>query len=267
MTEKEQANPPVLISHQGHTTTITINRAEALNALDRDTLQALLDATNTVRERGLEATRVVVFRGAGTKAFVAGADIKLMQRAPLPELSDFISLGQTVMRRIEELPQVTLALIDGFAFGGGLELALACDLIVASPKAKLGQPETKLGLIPGFGGTQRLGLRVGLGNLRKLVFLGEPVGGEEGFRIGLVDYLAPSEELEGKLAQLIESIEQRGPLALAAAKRCIDITHRTGLDDGLQQEVDEFLRLFGRNDTEEGLIAFIEKRTPKFTGC
>ncbi len=257
---------PVILSHDGLISTITVNRPDALNALDRETLQALLDASHEIRERGLEKTRAVIFRGAGGKAFVAGADIKLMQRAALPELGDFISLGQTVMRRIEELPQVTIAAIDGFAFGGGLELALACDFIVATPKAKLGQAETKLGLIPGFGGTQRLGQRVSIGTLRKLVFLADPVGGEEGARIGLVDYLVPSEGLDAKLLEITQSLLARGPLAIASAKRCIDITHRAGLDLGLQKEIDEFLRLFSHQDTKEGLAAFVEKRAATFQG-
>ena len=266
------ASSPVVIRHENLISYITIDRPDALNALNRETLQALLEAAHVIRERGLEQTRIVVFRGAGGKAFVAGADIKLMQQAPLGELADFIALGQTVMRRIEELPQTTIAAVDGFAFGGGLELALACDLIVASAKAKLGQPETKLGLIPGFGGTQRLGLRVGMGNLRKLVYLGDPVAADEAHRMGLVDFLITEEGLdasanmEARLTEISQGLLARGPLAIAAAKRCVDATFRAGLDLGLKREIDEFLALFSHQDTKEGLTAFIEKRAANFCG-
>jgi len=259
-------NQNVLLEVNQYVAYITINRESARNSLSRETLQELLEITNEIRTRPISEVRVVVLRGAGDKAFVAGADIKFMQSAPLGELSDFISLGQLVMKKLEELPQPVISIIDGFALGGGLELALAGDLILATERAKLGQPEVALGLIPGFGGTQRLSLRVGSGLARRMIYLGETISGEEAYRIGLVDIYVPATELNAKLDELLNTLLKKGPLAIAAAKRCLQQTFATQVEGGLEQEVREFIKLYSYADTKEGLSAFVEKRAANFSG-
>lgn len=258
----------VLVETKDKVQTITINRAEVLNALSVEVLTELKSALETLATKKdlYQEVRLVVVRGAGGKAFVAGADIKHMQGASDKERKAFAELGQSAMLAIESLPLPVIAVVDGFALGGGLELALACDLIFATEKAKFGQPEVNLGLIPGFGGTQRLIYRCGLATTKRLVFTGEHLSAEEGFRLGLVDYLAKEGELEERLAEVVKSISQKAPLALASAKRAIEFAIKDLKKAGLQNEVREFLNLFASADTAEGLAAFAEKRKAKFVG-
>lgn len=266
---------PVRLSIKDFVAELTIDRPEALNALNGEVLSGIEAALDELPPAPVlySSVRVLVFRGAGPKAFAAGADIKLMQQAaadPSPEnrakLEQFIGLGQRVMRKIEDLPLPSIAVIHGFAIGGGLELALACDLIVAAEEAKLGQAEVNLGLIPGFGGTQRLSLRVGSGGAKRLILTGDPVSGGEAYRIGLADYLAPAAGLEPAVAKLCVTLAERSPAAIASAKRAIDARFVAGRDWTLKVEVDEFLKTFASDDAKEGLAAFVEKRKPKFTG-
>lgn len=250
---------------------VTIRRADALNALSIEVLREVRDAfaflkTRCIGEDAFKDCRAVIVAGEGEKAFVAGADIKVMQGASRSELSDFIGLGQSLMREIELTPLPVIAMVQGFAFGGGLELALACDLIVAGEKAKFGQPEVNLGLIPGFGGTQRLAARCSVGTVKRLVFSGETISAEEALRLGVVDYLFPQAELEAKTLELAQSFTSKSPLAIAAAKRAVEAYFGPQKLAGLTKEVEEFIELFGSADAQEGLAAFIEKRKPEFSG-
>jgi enoyl-CoA hydratase len=261
----------VSVTYKNYIADIVIHREESLNALDSIVLQALGNTLNTIRlscngEQAYQSTRVVTIRGEGDRAFVAGADIKLMKEASRHELNQFIALGQRVMRDIELLPLPVIAVVDGFAIGGGLELALACDCIIATEKAKVGQAEVNLGLIPGFGGTQRLVHRVGTGTAKRLIFSGETVNADEGYRLGLFDWLTTTEELEDKLKTIIDKFAACAPLAIAASKRCVERAIETNKLAGLSKEMEEFALLFDSEDTKEGLAAFTEKRKPRFIG-
>lgn len=264
-------NQAVTLTINNAVAEIRICRPESLNALDTFVLQGLSDVFNQLAKKcqGLNAfedCRVATISGEGSKAFVAGADIKLMQRAAKAEVAQFLWCGQKLMREIELLPLPVIAVLDGFALGGGLELALACDLIIATEKAKVGQPEVNLGLIPGFGGTQRLVHRVGVAAAKRLIYTAEMISAEEAFRIGLVDWLVPSGELQEKVRKTCEIIICKGPLALQGAKRAIEQSVQTAKLSGLTKEVEEFLVAFDSADAREGLNAFLEKRQPKFRG-
>jgi len=170
------------------------------------------------------------------------------------------------MRQIELLPLPVIAVVDGFALGGGMELALSCDLIVATERAKFGQPEVNLGIIPGFGGTQRLSRRAGIGAAKRLVFTGEIISGEESSRLGITDYYVQSGELNARLEKLCNTLSEKGPLAIAASKRAIEMGENAPKVMALQEEKEEFLRIFQTVDAAEGLIAFLEKRKGQFQG-
>ena len=257
------------IEQRSHILTITLNRPEALNALNRDLLLELstaLDTASDTIKRDPSQLRVVLLRGAGEKAFVAGADIKGMQAASPAALREFIELGEHVMRQLELLPVPVLSIVNGFALGGGMELAMSCDLIIATERAKFGQPEVNLGIIPGFGGTQRLMRRAGVGAAKRLVFTGETINGEEAYRLGIADYYIPSGELEGRLEKLCNSLIEKGPQALAASKRAIESGENAPKVMALQEEKEEFLKVFRTEDAAEGLTAFLEKRKAQFQG-
>lgn len=249
---------------------IRIDREEALNALNYEVVRALLGHVRTLRQaisggEGYESYRALFIRGSG-RAFISGADIKVMHNCDWEEVAQFIRLGQRVMRELESLALPVVSVLDGFAFGGGLEVALASDIIVAGESAMLGQPEVKLGLIPGFGGTQRLALRAGVGRAKRIIFTGEPLSAQEAYEMGIVDYVFPDDELEAGVEKIKKQLLEASPLAIAASKRAIE----KGIDNrktaGLAREVDEFLEVFNSADTKEGLEAFIDKREAKFQG-
>jgi len=246
--------------------TLTIRRAKSLNALD---LSVLTDIFNGIKEA--EAAREknsllcsLVIKGEGEKAFVAGADIRYMQSATKEQLKEFAELAYQVFTAIESSPLIVIAAVDGFALGGGMELALACDLIVASDKAKFGQPEVNLGLIPGFGGTQRLSQRVGIGQCKRLIFTGETIGAKRATELGIVDFY--EQEIDQALENVLGQLASKSPVSLAAAKRCVDSFYKETRENGLEYEKKEFLELFSSEDAAEGLAAFIEKRKATFTG-
>jgi enoyl-CoA hydratase len=250
--------------------TITIKREDALNALNHEVLLDLRSAleelySKTVDDGAYSECRVVVIRGSG-KAFVAGADIKFMQGASKEEFAQFISLGQEVMKKIEALPLPVIAVVDGFALGGGMELALSCDIILATERAKFGLPEVGLGLIPGFGGTQRLIKRVGTGKAKRLIFSGDILKGEDANPIGICDLYVLSAALEERLNQLTSSIISKAPLAIAAAKAAIEASEHDVKIQGLDVELKNFFSLIPTSDTKEGLVAFLEKRKADFQG-
>jgi enoyl-CoA hydratase len=247
----------VVARRDGGVALVTIDRQDALNALNVETLTELRDRLRELAED--EAARVVVVTGAGEKAFVAGADIKYMGGLSAAEAKDWGALGHEVARLLEEMPKPTIAAINGFALGGGCELALGCDLRYASSRARLGQPEIDLGIVPGWGGTQRLARVCGLGVAKELVLTGRMVDAEEALRVGLVNAIADpvlehALEVAGKLAE-------KSPLALAVAKRLLNLS-----PGALEREAEEFGDLFSSEDAKEGLAAFAEKRPPRFTG-
>jgi len=239
------------------TAVVTVDRPEALNALDLETLSELRDR---LRELAAEETvRAVVVTGAGERAFVAGADIKYMRGLGAHEAREWGALGHETARLLEEMPKPTLAAVNGFALGGGCELALACDLRYASSRARLGQPEIDLGIVPGWGGTQRLARVCGLGVAKELIFTGRQVEAAEALRLGLINAVADP-VLEHAL-QVARALAAKSPLALAVAKRLLNLS-----PGALEREAAEFGDLFASEDAREGLAAFAEKRAPRFRG-
>ncbi len=244
--------------------TVTLNRPEKLNALNEPLLRELLEAVTQLD--GDPSVRAGILTGAGSKAFAAGADISAMAEMTAPEAKRFAELGHRVGAALAQAHMPFLAAINGVALGGGCELAMCCDIIYASDKAKLGQPEVTLGLIPGFGGTQRLARRIGTGRASELCMTGRVVAAEEALRIGLVDAVLPHDELLERTRQVAETIAQQAPLAVAAIKRAIGRGQDTSLAAGLEIEAASFAALFGTQDQQEGVRAFLEKRSPSFLG-
>jgi enoyl-CoA hydratase len=255
----------VRLSVDGAIATITMSRPEALNALNSKVLHELKDALAQVRAN--RAVRAVILTGEGN-AFIAGADIKEMQAlADEPAaINAFTELGQGVLCDIETLPQPAIAAINGFALGGGLELALACDIRIASSDARFGFPEVGLGILPGLGGTQRTTRLAGRGAASELIFTGDLVGAEEAARIGLLNRVVPPARLMDTARELADRIASRAPLALAKAKAAILATQQLPLDQGLKFEMDRASEVMASPDRIEGMQAFIEKRKPVFTG-
>jgi enoyl-CoA hydratase len=233
-----------------------------MNALDRPTLEELRERLAELAEDS--EARVVVLTGAGEKAFVAGADIKYMSGLGVDEAKAWGELGHACGELLETMPQPTIAAIDGFALGGGCELALACDLRYVSSRAKLGQPEINLGIIPGWGGTQRLARTCGLGVAKELILTGRLVDADEALRIGLVNAVHdPALEKAREVAELLAS---KSPVALVAAKRATNLALQGVHAENLRREADEFGALFSSEDAKEGMTAFVEKRPPTFVG-
>ena len=254
----------IAVARDGAVAVVTIDRPDALNALNIETLTALRDRLGELALDG--DVRVVVLTGAGEKAFVAGADIKYMSGLDVERAKAWGALGHETGRLLETMPKPTIAAVNGFALGGGCELALACDIRYASSRAKLGQPEINLGIVPGWGGSQRLARVVGLGIAKELIFTGRMVDAEEAQRIGLVNAVFAPEELLGKALELAQSLAAKSPAALAFAKQATNLSLQGALADGLAQEATLFAALFATEDQSEGMGAFIEKRTPGFTG-
>jgi enoyl-CoA hydratase len=241
---------------------VTIDRPEALNALDVATLTELRDSLDELG--GDDDVRVVILTGAGEKAFVAGADIKYMSGLDVEQAKQWGALGHEAGRLLETMPKPTIAAINGFALGGGCELALACDLRYASSNAKLGQPEVNLGIIPGWGGTQRLARVCGLGVAKELIFTGRTVAAEEALRIGLVNGVHdPVVDQAREVAQLLAS---KSPIALRVTKELANRSLGGSHLENLAAEADGFGEIFSSADAREGMTAFVEKRTPRFTG-
>ncbi len=248
----------------GFIATITIAREKALNALNRHTLNEIGWA---LREAdGDERIRAVIVTGAGEKAFVAGADIAEMQDLPATEARGFAQAGRGVGDILESMQKPVLAAVNGFALGGGCELALACDFVYASSTARFGQPEVNLGVIPGFGGTQRLPRRIGMARAMELVLTGDLIGAEEALRIGLVNKVFPADQLMAETRKCAEKIASKGPLAVAYARRAIRRSQDLSLTAGNDLEGELFALLFATADQKEGMKAFLAKRPAKFEG-
>jgi enoyl-CoA hydratase len=243
---------------------ITVDRQDALNALDVDTLTSLRDRLRELAED--VETRVVVLTGAGDRAFIAGADIKYMSGLDVDQAKEWGELGHEAGRLLETMGQPTIAAINGFALGGGCELALACDLRYASSNAKLGQPEINLGIIPGWGGTQRLARATTLGFAKELILTGRTVGADEALERGLVNAVTEPDQLLPRVMETAVQLAAKSPLALEAAKQALNRALSGDHADNLTREADRFGELFASEDAKEGLTAFAEKREPRFVG-
>ena len=244
--------------------TVTINRPDKLNALNAATLDAL-DAAFADAAAD-DAVRVVVLTGAGPKAFVAGADIAEMNSLSPVQGRDFSLRGTRMMRRVEKLNKPVIAMINGFALGGGLELAMCCHLRIAADGAKLGQPEINLGLIPGFGGSQRLLRLCGRAATLELCLTGAPIGAERALQLGILNRVVPAAELEAETTKLATQLANAAPLALRGMIDCVNVGSECGIEEGLEYESAQFGLMFATDDMREGTGAFLEKRKPSFHG-
>jgi enoyl-CoA hydratase len=254
----------IAVTRDGAIATITLNRPEKLNALNEELLTELRGAILDLdHDYGVH---VAILTGAGDKAFAAGADIAAMSGMSAAEARRFAELGHVVGARIEQAHFPVIAAVNGFALGGGCELALTCDFIVASEKAKFGQPEVNLGVVPGFGGTQRLARRVGIGRARELCYTGDTIAADEALRIGLVNAVVPHAELLPRVTEVAKKIAAKGPLAIAQCKRVILRGADIPLATANELEAQAFAALFGSQDQREGMQAFLEKRPAVFTG-
>jgi enoyl-CoA hydratase len=253
-----------LIFEKDTIATLTVNRPPALNALNRAVLEEMARVLREVRHD--PAVRVLIVTGTGDRAFVAGADIAAMAEMSAVEGLEFSRLGHRVMQTFEDLPIPVIAAVNGFALGGGLELAMACDLIIASEKARFGQPEINLALIPGFGGTQRLPHRIGHARARELVMTGEMIDAKTALELGLVNQVVPPGELVEAARKLANKLAAKSPLALRQAKAALRASFTMEEDAGLRFEQEAFGVTFGSADRVEGTKAFLEKREPKWQG-
>lgn len=242
---------------------ITMCRPEAMNALNEEVLRELKETIAKLNDD--PSIRAVIITGEGP-AFVAGADIKTMLSSDLKAVKAYTSFGQEVMSDIEGLQKPVIAAINGYALGGGLELALACDIRIASTEARMGFPEVGLGIFPGFGGTQRATRLIGKGKACELIFTGDPVTAEEAAQMGLVNRVVPPQSLMLEARKLAERIATRGPLAVALAKKAINQALQSGLDTGLDFELKTVMQAFESEDQKEGMTAFLERRKPEFIG-
>lgn len=251
----------LIINLEGEVAIISFNRPEALNALNKEVLEELEKVIDWLE--GNSHIKVVILTGEG-KAFVAGADIAQMKDMSPGEARQFAVLGQRVFRKIEKLEKPVIAAINGFALGGGCELAMGCDIRLASPKAKLGQPEVGLGITPGFAGTQRLSRLVGMSKAKELIFTGDPINAEEALRIGLVDRVTGEENLLEEAKNLANKIASKAFKAVKYSKAAINMGIQVDIDTGASIEADLFALCFATEDQKEGMNAFIEKRKPNF---
>jgi enoyl-CoA hydratase len=254
----------LLLEVEGPIAVLTVNRPDKLNALNDQVVDELAHAGERVATD--DAIKGALLTGAGQKAFVAGADIgDLAKQGPFDGKARALR-GQAMLRRLETCGKPVVAAVNGYALGGGCELAMACHIRIASDAAKFGQPEVKLGIAPGYGGTQRLPRLVGKGNALHLILTGEMIDAREALRIGLVSRVVPAAELLGAAEQLLRGILAMGPLAVRLALEAVDRGLEMTLDEGLLLEANHFGLLAATEDMREGLTAFLEKRPPRFRG-
>ena len=252
------------VAIQSRVATVTINRPEALNACSSDLLSELHDALFAVAAD--DAVGCVVLTGAGEKAFIAGADIAEMSKKTPIEARAFAERGHAVANLLEEMRKPTIAAVNGFALGGGCELALACDLRFCSENARFGQPEINLGIIPGWGGTQRLARATTIGFAKELIFTGRLIDAQEALARGVVNAVYPLSELLSAVLEIARTIGEKGAIAMAYAKEATDRALDGDMTMNLVHEADLFALLFATEDTREGLTAFVDKRKPRFIG-
>ena len=258
-----QSYETILVDRRDRVAIITINRPEKRNALN---IQTRAEGAAVLDELAADdSVRVAIFTGAGDKAFVAGADIaEFATRTAISQREVMLERG--LFNAVDTFTKPVIAMVNGYCLGGGCELALACDIRVASDKASFGQPEINLGIIPGGGGTQRLTRLVGEGKAMEMILSGEIINAQEAFRIGLVNHVVPAEELEAKTMEIANRIAEKSPIALRLAKEAVKLASRSNLDEGLRREVDLFALCFSSEDKDEGVNAFLEKRKADFKG-
>ena len=252
----------VLITKENGIGIVTVNRPESLNAMNKDVIIELISKIEGLLSEG--DIRVIIITGSGEKAFIAGADIKLMQKMNKSEAYEFANLGHKLANTIENSDKPVIAAVNGFALGGGSEIALACHIRVASDNAVFAQPEVKIGLLPGWGGTQRLPRIVGKGLANELIITGRNVTAQEALKIGLVNRVVSKEELINYCIDIANMIMKNSPNAVSESIKLINISSGTELNKGLSREAEEFSELFETEETTEGLTAFVEKRPPKY---
>lgn len=258
-----QSYETLLVERRERVALITINRPEKRNALNIKTREEGAALLEELRED--QDIRVVVFTGAGDKAFIAGADIaEFKGRTAITQRE--VMLGRSLFTAIDNFPKPVIAMINGYCLGGGCELALSCDLRIASDKASFGQPEINLGIIPGGGGTQRLTRLVGEGKAMELILTGDIIDAQTAYNIGLVNMVVPAADLEARTMEIANRISDKSPIALRMAKEAVKLASRSNLDEGLRREVDLFALCFSSEDKDEGVTAFLEKRKPDFKG-
>lgn len=252
----------LLINKQRDAQIITINRADKLNALNKETIRALSDALKKAEND--PTVKAVIITGAGEKAFIAGADISEFKNYSIEQAHELSSEGQKeLFNLVEELSKPVIAAINGFALGGGLELAMACHIRIASENARMGLPEVSLGLIPGYGGTQRLAQLAGKGKAFELIFTAGMIRADEAQEIGLVNYVVTQVELIEKCLGIVDQLSKNSSLAIASAIRSVNSGYRSGVN-GYEKEIEEFANCFATEDFKEGTAAFLEKRKADF---
>ena len=253
----------VLVDKRDKIGIVTVNRPEQLNSMNSATRSEMAEAFETMEEDA--DVSVVVLTGASGKAFIAGADIKEFSEMSL-QTRDEMEKDWRVTKVISKMTKPVIAMIDGFCLGGGLEIAMSCDLRTSSKKSKLGQPEINIGIIPGAGGTQRLTRLVGEGRAMEMILTGRMITAEEAHQYGIVNFIFDSGELEAKTLEIAKTITEKSSYAVERAKRCVKAVARMSLDEGLKYEQDMFVECFKSEDGKEGIAAFIEKRKAHFKG-
>lgn len=254
----------ILLDVSERIATITFNRPKALNALNPATMRELKEVLEQVAER--DDAGAVILTGAGDKAFVAGADISEMRNFTAAQALDFALFGQKVLEYVEQMPKPVIGAVNGYALGGGCEVAMACDMLIASENARFGQPEVNLGIIPGFGGTQRLPRLVGRNLAKELILTGEMITAQRAWEIGLVNRVVPQADLMKTAREYARKILSRGPFAVRTAKAAINRGLDLDLQNGCALEAGYFAVGFSTGDRTEGMAAFLEKRKPAFRG-
>lgn len=254
----------IILKKEARIATLFINRPKVLNALNIDTLKEIQTAVQNVK--GDNGVDVLLIGGAGEKSFVAGADISQMKDFDSVAALNFANLGQEIFTQIETMPKPVIAAVNGFALGGGCELAMACDIRIASEKAKFGQPEVGLGIVPGFGGTQRLPRLVGIGMAKLLLFTGKIISAQEALRIGLVDQVTEPERLMETVLEIANSIVANGQIAVSFCKKAVHEGMQSDIDRAMTIESNLFALGFSTADQKEGMNAFVEKRKANFIG-
>jgi enoyl-CoA hydratase len=253
----------ILVEKHGSVAILTINRPDKLNALGSKVHAESVQTLEILRKD--DEVRVLIITGSGEKSFIAGADISEFKgQTPHTQRNTFYE--KTLFNSLDAFPKPVIAMINGFCLGGGCEVALACDIRIASEKARFGQPEINLGIIPGGGGTQRLTKLVGEGKSMEMILTGDMIDANTALNIGLVNHVYSSEELEAKTLEMANKIAEKSPIALQLAKEAVKLASKSNLDEGLRREVDLFAICFSTEDKKEGVAAFLEKRKPVFKG-